>query len=129
MIYTWKEWTTRELALLDELYPAGVSVSEISEVVGHSVPAVKRRAQARGLRHPAWCSAQAISNFEQAAGKALAEIAAEYRDRRLSRAALAEAIGIGPKALREALGDELWTSWPRMTIGRIDEARRRRKAA
>lgn len=32
-------------------------------------------------------------------------------------------------ALRRALGDDLWESWPRMTIGRIDEARRRRKAA
>ena len=124
-----RDWTCPEVAILDRDYPAGVAAAEIAMAVGHPPGEVKRKARERGLRHPAWCSAQAIANFEQAAGRPLAEIAREYRDRRLSRAALAEAIGINPKALREALPDELWQSWPRMTIGRIDAARQRRKAA
>ena len=125
----WREWTTRELAFLDKHYPAGMPPAEIARRVGHSVGAVKRRAQARGLTHPGRSSAQRIRNFEAAHGKPLAEIAREYRDRRLSRRDLAHDIGIENPALRRALGDALWESWPRMTIGRIDEARRRRKAA
>lgn len=126
---TWKEWTTRELATLDRDYPAGVPVTEIARRVGHSRDAVKTRAQERGLEHPAHSSAQAIRNFEARHDRSLATIAREYRDRRLSRTTLAHDIGIEIKALRYALGDPLWCSWPRMTIGRIDAAKHRRKAA
>lgn len=124
-----RDWTCPELAILKREYPAGTPTKEISTMVGHSPGEVQRKARERGLRHPAWCSAQTIANAEQAHGKPLAEIAREYRDRRLSRATLAGDIGIGAKTLREALGEELWKSWPVMTIGRIDESRRRRKAA
>jgi len=125
----WREWTTRELAFLDKHYPAGVPVARIARALGRTITAVKRRAQERGLVHPGRSSAQRIRNFEATHGKPLAEIAREYRDRRLSRRDLAHDIGIENPALRRALGDALWHSWPRMTIGRIDEARRRRKAA
>lgn len=125
----WREWTTRELALLDKHYPAGMPPAEIARRLDRTEKAVKRRAQARGLVHPGRSSAQRIKNFEAAHGKPLAEIAREYRDRRLPRATLAHDIGIENPALRRALGDDLWESWPRMTLGRIDEARRRRNAA
>lgn len=126
---TRRDWTCPELAILDRDYPAGLASAEIAAKVGHSPGEVQRKARERGLRHPSSCSAQAIANAEQAHGKALAEIARDYRDRRLSRATLAGDIGIGAKTLREALGEELWQSWPVMTLGRIDESRRRRKAA
>lgn len=125
----WREWTTRELAFLDKHYPAGMPVSEIAKRLERTIPATKRRAKERGLVHPGRSSAQRIKNFEAAHGKPLDEIAREYRDRRLPRATLAQDIGIENPALRKALGDALWRSWPRMTIGRIDEARRRRKVA
>lgn len=125
----WREWTTRELAFLDKHYPAGMPVPRIAKRLGRTVSAVKRRAQERGLVHPGRSSAQRIKNFEDAHGRPLAEIAREYRDRRLPRTSLAHDIGIERLALKQALGDALWDSWPRMTIGRIDEARRRRKAA
>lgn len=126
---TWQAWTTRELAYLDTHYPAGKPVAEIADVLGRSSYAVIARAAERGLRHPSWCSAQAIRNFESAHGQPLADIARVYRSRRLSRTALAHDIGIEIKALREAVGEALWRSWPRMTIGRIDANRERRKAA
>ncbi|MBW5801148.1 hypothetical protein [Halomonas elongata] len=126
---TWKEWTTRELAILDRDYPAGVPAREIAQRVGHSERAVRSRAELRGLKHPAHSSAQAVRNFEVERGQRLADIAREYRDHRLSRTTLAHDIGIELKTLRRFLPDDLWKSWPRMTIGRIDEARHRRKAA
>ncbi|MGQ7247560.1 hypothetical protein ACUN9Y_09495 [Halomonas sp. V046] len=129
MARTWRGWTTRELTILDRDYPAGVPVAEISRRIGRSRDAVKTRAQERGLEHPAHSSAQAIRNFEALHARPLANIAREYRDRRLTRTTLAHDIGIENKALRNALGDSLWSSWPRMTIGRIDAAKQRRKAA
>lgn len=126
---TWREWTTRELDFLDRHYPAGMPVAEIARRVGHTVQATKQRARERGLVHPGRSSAQRIRNFESLHGKPLAVIAREYRERRLSRITLAHDIGIERLALRRALGESLWHSWPRMTIGRIDAARQRRKAA
>ncbi|MGM0783850.1 MAG: hypothetical protein ACQEUM_07045 [Pseudomonadota bacterium] len=125
----WREWNGRELKLLDHHYRAGTPVEQIAQIVGHTMSAVKRRARERGLKHPRHCSAQAIRNFEAAHGKPLVAIAKEYRDRRLSRSDLAGDIGIIYQTLRQFLPDDLWKSWPRMTIGRIDEAKRRRKAA
>lgn len=126
---SWKEWNGRELSLLDLHYRAGTPVEQIAQIVGHTVPAVKRRAQKLGLVHPRHCSAQAIRNFEAAHGKPLVAIAEEYRDRRLSRSELAGDIGIIYQTLRQFLPDDLWQSWPRQTIGRVDAARQRRKAA
>ena len=128
-VMQWREWTTRELAFLDKHYPTGLAVAKIARRLDRSPAAVKRRAQERGLVHPGRSSAQRIKNFEAAHGKPLAEIAREYRDRRLSRITLADDIGIEKRTLRTALGDALWHSWPTMTLGRIDESRRRRKAA
>lgn len=125
----WREWNGRELRFLDKHYPAGMPVAEISKHVGHTVSAVKSRARERGLVRPRHCSAQAIRNFETAHGKPLVAIAKEYRERRLSRSDLAGDIGIIYQTLRQFLPDELWQSWPVMTIGRVDAARQRRKAA
>lgn len=129
MSRTWKEWTTRQLAFLDKHYPTNMPISTIAEHVGHTVDACKQRAGIRGLRRPLSCSAQAIRNFEELHGKPLAAIAKEYRDRRLSRSDLAGDIGIIYQTLRQFLPEDLWKSWPRMTIGRVDAARQRRKAA
>lgn len=129
MSRTWKEWTTHQLAFLDKHYPGGMPVPDIAKRVGHTVPAVKRRAQERGLVHPGRSSAQRVRNFEASHGQPLAVIAEEYRDSHLSRSDLAGDIGIIYQTLRQFLPDELWQSWPRMTIGRVDAARQRRKAA
>ncbi|MBB3142229.1 hypothetical protein [Halomonas organivorans] len=126
---TWKEWTTRQHAILDRDYPDGVPLDEIAQHTGHSIYAVKTRAAERGLVHPNRSSQACIARFERQHGKPLARIALWYRERRLPRTALAHDIGIEIKALRTAMGDELWQSWPRMTIGRIDAAKKRRKAS
>ncbi len=126
---SWKEWNGRELALLDQHYRDGTPVKEIAEIVGHTVSAVKRRAQELGLVHPRHCSAQAVRNFEELHGLPLVKIAKEYRDSHLSRSDLAGAIGVTYQTLRQFLPDDLWQSWPRQTIGRVDAARQRRKAA
>lgn len=126
---SWREWNGRELSLLGLHYRAGTPVEQIAQIVGHTAPAVKSRAQELGLVHPRHCSAQAIRNFEAAHGKPLMAIAKEYRDRRLSRTDLASAIGVTYQTLRQFLPEELWLSWPHMTIGRIDAARQRCKAA
>ncbi|WP_136247969.1 hypothetical protein [Halomonas borealis] len=123
---TWKEWTTRQLAILDRDYPDGVALGVIAQRTGHSIYAVKTRAALRGLVHPNRRSQARITRFERQHGRTLARIALWYRERRLSRRTLAHDIGIEIKALRNALGEELWQSWPRMTIGRIDAARKRR---
>ena len=123
---TWKEWTTRQLAILDRDYPDGVPLDVIALRTGHTIYAVKTRAAERGLTHPNGSSQACIARFERQHGKPLARIALWYRERRLPRTALARDIGIEIKALRTALGDELWQSWPRMTIGRINAARNRR---
>lgn len=129
MSRTWKEWTTGQLAFLDKHYPTNMPIETIAKHVGHSIGACKSRAGTRGLRRPLSCSAQAIRNFEAAHGKPLVTIAKEYRDRHLSRSELAGDIGIIYQTLRQFLPDELWQSWPVMTIGRVDAARQRRKAA
>ncbi|MCE8042485.1 hypothetical protein HOP60_09995 [Halomonas daqingensis] len=123
----WREWNGRELKLLDRHYRIGTPVDEIAKIVGHTPAAVRRRAAERGLKHPRHCSAQAIRNFEAAHGKPLVAIAREYRSRRLSRSDLAGAIGVTYQTLRRFLPDDLWQSWPVMTIGRVDAAKHRRK--
>lgn len=126
---TWREWVTSEIRYLRHHYPAGTPVNEISRHIGRSEAAVKRKALDLGLRHPGHSSAQLIENFEKAHGKPLCAIAQEYQDRRLSRRDLAHDIGIERLALKNALSDEMWQSWPRMTIGRKDACASRRKAA
>lgn len=120
-----REWNTRERAFLTQHYPAGTPVAQIAETLGRSDAAVKRKAQEMQLTHPGRSSRQRIANFEAAQGKPLAEIARDYRDRRLSRHTLAHDIGIEMLALRNALPDALWQSFPRMTLARLDAARER----
>ena len=124
-----REWTTSELKYLRDHYPAGMPVSDISSHLQRSSDAIRKMAQKLGLAHPCHSSRQAIANFVSLHGKPLREVAREYRDIRLSRTDLAHDIGVERKALREALGDEFWHSWPHMTIGRIDAVRQRSTAA
>lgn len=122
-----REWSTWELRYLHQHYPAGTPVAQIAAHLDRTIPAVKRKAQQYGLVSPDRSSQQRIRNFETAHGKPLLVIAREYRDRNLSRRTLAHDIGIERLALYSALGEVLWHSWPWMTIGRVDEARQRRK--
>ena len=124
-----REWSTQEIQYLRKHYPAGTPVSKIADHLNRTANAVKRKAQENGLVHPGRSSRQLIRNFEAMHGKPLHEIALGYRDRHLSRSTLAHDIGIERLALRKALGDELWNSWPFMTIGRIDANKTRQKAA
>lgn len=121
-----REWTTREIAIVRHGYPEGVPVSELAHRVRRTEPAVRIKARQLGLVHPTHSSRQAIANFVNLHGKPLRTMAREYRDMRLSRTDLAHDIGIERKALRQALGHDLWQSWPHMTIGRIDAIRERR---
>ncbi|MDV6318761.1 hypothetical protein [Chromohalobacter sp. HP20-39] len=121
-----REWTTREIAIVRHGYSQGVPVKILASRVNRTEPAVRIKARQIGLLHPTHSSRQAIANFEARHGRSIRDMAREYRDMRLSRTALAHDIGIERKALREALGHDLWHSWPHMTIGRIDAIRERR---
>lgn len=124
-----REWSVQEIQYLRKHYPAGTPVPQIADHLNRTVNAIKRKAQENGLVHPGRSSRQLIRNFEAIHGKSLHEIALEYRDGCLSRITLAHDIGIERLALSKALGDELWNSWPFMTIGRIDANKERQKAA
>lgn len=124
-----KEWTTPEIKYLRQHYPAGTPAHEIAGHLGRSIGSIRRKAYLLRLTHPNHSSQQSIANFEAMHGKPLAEIAREYRDRRLSRTELAGDIGIIYQNLRKFLPDDLWQSWPFMTIGRIDANKVRQRAA
>ena len=124
-----REWTTWESAYLKRHYPAGMPAAQIAEHLGRSVTAIMAKAGKLGLRHPTHSSQQSIANFEALHGKPITEITREYRDQCLSRGELAAEIGIDNKALRAAIGEALWRSWPHMTIARKRAVENRRPCA
>jgi len=124
-----REWTTHEIAVLKRNYPKGVPVAVIAQQLSRTRAAIRVKARKLGLVHPAHSSRQAIANFEALHGQSISDIARRYRDTRISRTTLARDIGIDRESLRNALGHDLWQSWPHMTIGRIDAVRQRSTAA
>lgn len=114
----WREWSSSELKFLDEHYPAGMLLCEISEHVGHSEDAVMSRALIRKLKRPRRCTDLAVKNYEELVGKPLYAAAIEYKRRNLSRMELATDIGIGHKSLKRLLPPDIWESWPHNTVGR-----------
>ena len=123
-----REWKTTEVATLRWGYARGLPARAIGALINRSERAVFIKARSLGIKHKHGSIGVAVELFEQQHGKALIEIAAQYRERRLSRAELAADIGISDnRYLRRLLPPELWQSWPRNTVGR-QLAREQRRA-
>lgn len=122
-----REWMTTEVATLRWGYAHGLSAACIGVMIKRSPKAVWIKAQKLGIKNKHSSLTVAVELFEQQHGKALIEIAVQYRERRLSRAELAADIGISDnRYLRRLLPPELWQSWPHNTVGRQLAAEQRR---